>query len=370
MIEVRLLTLGDPGAVTGGHLYHRRIAERAGRYGARVTISALPGGPFPLAALRARAGLRQVLASRPDVLVVDSIAMWALAAVRPGALGGVPVVGMLHQPPGGIDHGPVRSAVQAVLDRRGYRHTCRLLVASDALADVLVAGGVARDRLTVVPPGCDPAPPPSDRHVDLRQGRRLALVSVGNWVARKGLLDLLDALGRLPDETATLHLVGRTDVEPGYTRRARRRLSAPDLAGRVVVHGPLPDARVAALYSAADAFVLPSRREPYGTVYAEAMAAGLPVVGWRAGNLRYLARDGVEGFVVPTGDLPALAAAVARLAADPGLRDRLGAAARSRAAGFPGWEETTQRFLASLAPSSPRPRRGEGRRGAGRPADR
>jgi glycosyltransferase involved in cell wall biosynthesis len=72
----------------------------------------------------------------------------------------------------------------------------------------------------------------------------------------------------------------------------RARLSAADLAGRVVVHGPLPVAQVAAYYAAADAFVLASSREPYGTVYGEAMAAGLPVVGYAAGNLPHLARDG------------------------------------------------------------------------------
>ena len=49
------------------------------------------------------------------------------------------------------------------------------------------------------------------------------------------------------------------------------------------------------LYRSADVFVLPSYREPYGTVYGEAMAAGLPVVGWRAGNLPNLARARPRG---------------------------------------------------------------------------
>jgi len=51
--------------------------------------------------------------------------------------------------------------------------------------------------------------------------------------------------------------------------------------------------------------VLPSWREPYGTVYGEALAAGLPVVGWRAGNLPHLVSDGVEGVVLTPGDVPA-----------------------------------------------------------------
>jgi glycosyltransferase involved in cell wall biosynthesis len=46
-----------------------------------------------------------------------------------------------------------------------------------------------------------------------------------------------------------------------------------------MVHGPVPAEQVAVLYREADVFVLPSLREPFGTVWGEAMAAGLPVVG-------------------------------------------------------------------------------------------
>ena len=100
------------------------------------------------------------------------------------------------------------------------------------------------------------------------------------------------------------------------------------------------------LYAAADVFVLASTEEPYGTVYGEAMAAGLPVVGWAAGNLPHLADDGVEGRVVPTGDGPALAAALGELCADDDLRRRLGAAARRRAERLPTWDDTATAFYA------------------------
>ena len=88
--------------------------------------------------------------------------------------------------------------------------------------------------------------------------------------------------------------------------RSAARLARADLVGRVVVHGPLSLEAVAALYQAADAFVLPSLKEPYGTVYGEAMAFGLPVVGWRAGNLPYLAEHEREGLLAEPGDLPGL----------------------------------------------------------------
>jgi glycosyltransferase involved in cell wall biosynthesis len=180
---------------------------------------------------------------------------------------------------------------------------------------------------------------------------------VGNWVERKGTLDLLDAFGRLPPSLATLHLVGRTDVERRYGERVASALARPDLAGRVVVHGPVTREEVARLYRSADVFVLPSYREPYGTAYGEAMAAGLPVVGWRAGNLPHLAEHGREGLVLDPGDVAGLAAALERLADDPAYRERLGAAARRRAHDLPTWDDTAGLFfglLRRLADAAPR----------------
>jgi glycosyltransferase involved in cell wall biosynthesis len=167
-------------------------------------------------------------------------------------------------------------------------------------------------------------------------------------VERKGLHSLLDAFARLPAGAGTLHLAGDDRADPRYAARLRARLARPDLAGRVVVHGPLPREDVAALYAAADAFVLPSVKEPYGTVYGEAMAAGLPVVGWRAGNLPYLAEHEREGLLVAPGDLDGLARALARLADDPALRRRLGEAARERALTWPTWRESAARFFGAL----------------------
>jgi len=349
---IALLTVGDPGRLTGGYLYHRRMAAAAPRHGAHLEFVSFPERPFPLAALVAPRVLHEACARGAQVLILDSIAAaflgpW-LALRRPSP----PLVAMLHQPPGGIDYGPLRTAVQARLDGLAYRHARLLMVASEALAEQLVAEGVPRARLRVVPPGRDVGPAagsaaeltPSDLHL----GRRAAFLCVGNWVPRKGISSLLDAFARLPDGAATLHLAGDDRADPAYAARIHARLARPDLAGRVVVHGPLSVGAVAALYAAADAFVLPSRREPYGTVYGEAMAYGLPVVGWRAGNLPYLAEDGREGFALPPGDLDALAGALLRLAEDKPLRRRLGVAARARALTRPTWDESAALFFAAI----------------------
>jgi glycosyltransferase involved in cell wall biosynthesis len=145
-----------------------------------------------------------------------------------------------------------------------------------------------------------------------------------------------------------LHLAGDESADARYAGRVRARLADADLIGRVVRHGPRAAADVAALYAAADVFVLPASREPYGTVWGEAMAFGLPVVGWRAGNLPYLAQDGREALLVEPGDVDALAQALMRLALDSDLRARLGAAAKERALERPTWDASAELFFAAI----------------------
>ena len=335
-----LVTLGDPGQLTGGYLFHRRLAELAPAHNARLEFASFPDRAFPFGLADTPHRIDEIERRNPDVVVLDSIVAWCMAFRAPH----LPLVGMLHQPPGGIDFGALRTHAQAVLDRLAYRHLQKVLVASDSLAEQLQPSGLP---LAVVPPGRDVGPLP-ETSLDLRMGRNIALLCVGNWMERKGILSLLDALAPLPPGAVTLHLVGRTEVEPSYARKVWARLAHPDVRSRVVTHGPLTVGEVAAMYAAADVFVLPSLKEPYGTVYGEAMAFGLPVVGWRAGNLPYLATHDVEGLIVEPGDTAGLSRALSRLATEPQTRARLGAAARVRAMARPTWEEVATLFFRHL----------------------
>lgn len=327
--------------MTGGYLFHRRLAELAPAHKARLEFVSFTPRPFPLPMLNVPRVLDEVRTIRPDVVVVDSIIAWCFA--WRGAE--MPMVGMLHQPPGGIDFGPLRTALQARLDRLAYRYLKCVLVASDSLADEMRPLGL---DVRVVAPGRDVASAVGDHPGDLRQGRRMSVLCVGNWVERKGILTLVEAFAALEADAATLHLVGRTNVEPPYARAVWKRLADERLRGRVIVHGPLSVGEVAALYEAADVFALPSLKEPYGTVYGEAMAFGLPVVGWRAGNLPYLATHGVEGLIVEPEDIVGLTLALRRLANDPELRTRLGQAALQRALARPTWDEVAALFFGQL----------------------
>jgi glycosyltransferase involved in cell wall biosynthesis len=342
-IDVSLVTLGDPDTLTGGYLYHRKMAQRAADHAAHLSFVSIPsGGRFSRLTGVSR---RLEEAAGGDAVVLDSIvAAWCAPWLRRISRR-VPVIGMAHQPPGGIEGGRAARNVRARLDRAAYRHMSLLMAASDALG-LALREQVPGRRVVVVPPGRDAGPPGGE--VTRGEDDGFDILCVGNWVPRKGILDLVDAFSRVDQPGAVLHLVGRIDADPAYSRRVFRALHVEKLTSRVVVHGPLDPTEMPAVYARADVFVLASSEEPYGTAYGEAMDAGLPVLGWHAGNLPFLAEDGREGFLLPEGDIGGLAAALARLATDEALRLRMGQAARRRAADLPDWDDTAAAFFGAI----------------------
>lgn len=147
---------------------------------------------------------------------------------------------------------------------------------------------------------------------------------VGWIIEAKGLLELLEAARRLPGARVTL--VG--PVQEEFLARLRPALDAA--ADRVRLLPPRPRPELIRLYAEADVFVLPTWREGFPNVVLEAMAAGLPIVATPVGAIPDAVGDGREGLLVPPRDPDALAAALAKLVADPALRRAMGARARAR----------------------------------------
>lgn len=163
------------------------------------------------------------------------------------------------------------------------------------------------------------------------------IVSVGRLRPVKGFDLLLEAVARLP---AAVHLAiaGEGPQHAALAARAARL----DLAGRVHFLGHLTDVRP--LLRAGDIYAQPSHREAFGLAAAEAAACGLPVVASAVGGLREIVRHGETGLLVPPGCSDELAAALARLVADPSLSHRLGSSARDRVHARLGIEQTVARL--------------------------
>lgn len=163
-------------------------------------------------------------------------------------------------------------------------------------------------------------------------GDPLTLLFVGWIIHDKGILDLLDAVA----EAAPV-LAGRVQlrlVGPLFGREAywQDEIDRRNLGALVQLAGVVTD-RAALLreYRDADAFVFPSHYEGFPVALLEAAASGLACVATDVGGVGDILGDGVAGLIVPPKAPSALAAALARIVADPILRDRLGAAAAARA---------------------------------------
>jgi glycosyltransferase involved in cell wall biosynthesis len=154
----------------------------------------------------------------------------------------------------------------------------------------------------------------------------LVVGAVGRLVWQKGHVHLLAAAERLKAELprACYLVVGAGEEE----RRLRAQAHAAGLANRVVFAGYRHD--IPAIMAAMDVFVLPSRRENMPQVLLEAMAMARPIISTASIGVREIIEDGVSGFVVPAGDVAALADRLRTLARDAPLRERMGRGARAR----------------------------------------
>jgi lipopolysaccharide/colanic/teichoic acid biosynthesis glycosyltransferase len=185
-------------------------------------------------------------------------------------------------------------------------------------------------RTDVFDPGRVPAADRQRRRRELGIGPAEIVVTMVSRVIRsKGVPEFGAAAARVRGGHPAVRflLVGPDDPD------SRDRLTAGELRtlrDRVTWPGPTADVRV--VLAITDVFVLPSAyREGVPRVLLEAAAMALPIVTTAMPGCSAVVEEGANGFLVPTGDTAALAVAVSRLVASPGLRARFGAASRQRA---------------------------------------
>jgi glycosyltransferase involved in cell wall biosynthesis len=226
------------------------------------------------------------------------------------------------------------------LERDMYQRAAHLFVMGTPTRDSLISDYAIDDaHITVVGGGLNldglPAPhtPPTDPVV----------LFVGRDFERKGGPDLVQAFRVVRRELprATLHLVGvgRKVDEPG-----------------VVCHGKLSDRReLIELYRTARAFCMPSRYEPWGLVFAEAMAYGVPCVGTTVQSIPHILGDGEAGLLVEPGDAEGLARALLVLLTDDAVSRRIGAAGRRLVEEVHTWDRVAERMATALLSASRAP---------------
>jgi len=201
-------------------------------------------------------------------------------------------------------------------------------------------------RTTVVPSGVD-----YERFQSSRELLNIppTILTVGAVKPRKGHHVLLEAFAkvraRLPD--ARWHVAGNFDF-PDYAEMLRHRIKELGLIDAVAFLGRIDERRLIQEYHRCAVFALPSVNvgdayEGYPLVFAEAGACGKPVLGTTGNGSEEAIQEGLNGLLVPQGDVDATAAALLRLLTDAGLAASLGNRGRDRARRLT-WDRTCEGF--------------------------
>lgn len=326
---------------TGGYRYDAAILRELQAGGRDVVLHELAGA-HPLADDAARAEARRCLAAAAGAtLIIDGLALPAFAGLLPNA--SAHVVALIHHPLAletgiGIAQQRHFAALEPVLARAASG----VIVTSPATVPAIRAMGVSATRIAVVEPAVA-------RAVVRRRaaGARLHLLCVASLTARKAHRVLMAALGRLRGLEWHLTAIGPRDLDRREAGRIALAIAARGLRGRVRLTGSQAPETVRAAYAQADLFVLPSLYEGYGMAFAEAIAAGLPVIGARAGAVPTTVPRRA-GVLVRPGDSAALARALRRLIVRGDARRRLRRGAVAAARGFPDWRRQAMRFAVAI----------------------
>ena len=344
MHKVAFVTVGETSRLTGGYLYHARVFAGLREEGIEVeTFVASGAAPAEQEAAAPRLGSRLDL-RRFDAIIVDALARIVCAPWLDGWRASRPVVAMIHELPS-------TAAGDGVTREQKFEEPLlradRLIVVSDHGRSILQSRGVRAERIRVVSPGFDRLlPPDAGSEHSASDCSRVHALCVGQWIPRKGILDLVRAWKARERTGAMLELIGETDPDPAYEASVRAAIAGTSDSS-ICVSGPVDDATLEATYAAADLFVLPSWYEGYGIVYAEALAHGLPILACNVGPVPEMVGQ-EAALLVPPADIEALSRALDRLLTDPALRSRMSEAAYRRSEGLPRWEETTAGFLRIL----------------------
>lgn len=308
-----------------------RIADVAMR---RIDTLARPIDP--IADLRTGASLVGVVRSfRPDIIHTHH-SKAGLLGRSVGMLTGVPRVHTFHGHVFEGYFGRRTSGAIVTAERLLASWTSRLIALGPLQRDDLLSRGIGRtDRFEVVPLGLDLE---RYRSVDRTAARQrlgvpldaLVVVAVGRLVPIKRVDRLIRVFASLHARRPDTHLyiIGDGSERPA----AETQVAEAGLRDAVTFCGWRSD--TATWYAAADFVALSSDNEGTPLALIEAAAAGRPAAATAVGGVADVVTDGVTGLLAPANDEAALAEAMFRLADDPGLRARLGAAAPAAAAVF------------------------------------
>ena len=332
-----------------------------------VTVYKLPAIPkgereaCEQASLLANHGLRQALERQgPFDLIYERYSLWSFAGMEYARNVGVPGLLEVNAPliqEQEKHRGLVDRASAEQVAERVFRDATGLIAVSEEIKTYLEGYPGAEHRVHVVPNGVNPDRFSSDiKPLSLPKPGRFTVGFVGTLKPWHGLSILVEAFDRLHPHSSETRLLIVGDGPERENLVAN--LSSRGLLETVHFTGAVAPEDIPGWLAAMDVAVAPY---PDQTDFSfsplkvyEYMAAGLPVVASRIGQLSAVIKNGVNGLLCPPGDAVALAEVLARLRRSPEFGARLGQIARETMRQKHSWDEVARRIL-QLADLTPMP---------------
>ena len=211
---------------------------------------------------------------------------------------------------------------------------------SDSTRDDLVARGVSRESIRVIFPGIDTGqytPDPAARSA------KPLFAYLGRLKKYKGVDLVIRAFAQCNIPDAELEIAGAGEFRPNLERLA----GTLGVQSRVRFLGRIDESTKIAMLRRAWATLFASPKEGWGITNMESAASGTPVIASNSPGIRESVRHGETGFLVPHGDVAAMAACMRSLSSERVLVERLGIAARRFAEGFT-WQRAAEETATHL----------------------
>lgn len=331
-----------------------RIGEkdRVERYD-NLTIHryANPGAHNKDAVLRLKEMVRDIVALGPDVChvhgtnAINKEIYFALQAH--GIKMMLTVHGLLHEEKKQalLRKPSLKALYQYIVQSRDERELLeaapRIIVDTAYVEDKLKAYGLKHvPEMHVIPQGID------ETYYNIQCNPKSNIIlCVGAIAPRKGHIYTVEMFNRLRANgiDAKLRIIGSL-ADKTYYEQLKQKIAESPYGAEISLEANLPREELLKAYAEAKLFVLHSREESQGIVFAEAMATGLPVVATKIGGIPYVVADGKSGLLCPYGDVDVMAQSAELLLTDEKMWSEFSNAAKEIAKGY-RWRDIAERIV-------------------------
>jgi glycosyltransferase involved in cell wall biosynthesis len=354
-MRVGLVIYGRLDTLSGGYLYDRQLVSYLQAQGDRVEVVSIPWRSYSQHLLDNLSGdlIDQLLELPVDILLQDELNHPSLFYLNRRIIGTInyPIISIVHHLRRSESNPRWKKLIYTAVEKSYLNSVDGFIFNSqDTRRSVHDLVGADSNSIVAYPAGDRHKPNLSQGMIEKRahQEGPLQILFLGNVIPRKGLHNLLAALGKIETKDWNLSVVGSLEFDPKYAQNIKQSVQAYGLTNKVRLCGSLDDGQLDEMMLNSHILVVPSYHEGFGIAYLEGMGFGLPAIGTTSGGAAEIITNDVNGYLVPSENVQMLAECIVGIIDDRETLTRMSWKARERYLRHPSWEnsmECIRRFL-------------------------